>query len=199
MLTSVEVGLGGAWLFCPPQLLFVPDRDGDDVPDGPAEVVLDGFTVPAENYHNFANGLQLGPRRLALRALRRLGPRPRSVVPGTPDADRVPLDGGLWRFHPKTKRVRGARPRHDEPLGPRLERPRRGVLHQHRQRPPLARRSPGCTSSAPTRSTPTLAFISPIDQHADHCHWDNAQGLERLADPQRRARPARAAATPTAA
>src|ERR1700757_918310 len=24
MLTSVEVGLGGAWLFCPPQVLFVP-------------------------------------------------------------------------------------------------------------------------------------------------------------------------------
>ena len=61
MLTSVEVGLGGAWLMCPPQLLFVPDRDGDDKPDGAPSVVLDGFTVPAENYHNFANGLRWGP------------------------------------------------------------------------------------------------------------------------------------------
>ena len=26
-----------------PQLLFIPDRDGDDEPDGPAEVVLDGL------------------------------------------------------------------------------------------------------------------------------------------------------------
>src|SRR4051794_37097399 len=44
-LGSVELGFGGTWLMCPPQLLFIPDRDGDDVPDGPAEVVLDGFTV----------------------------------------------------------------------------------------------------------------------------------------------------------
>src|SRR5215831_8259598 len=33
VLTSVEVGHGGAWLLCPPQLLFVPDRNRDDVPD----------------------------------------------------------------------------------------------------------------------------------------------------------------------
>src|SRR4051794_40845175 len=32
-LISLEVGLGGAWLLCPPQLLFLADRDGDDVPD----------------------------------------------------------------------------------------------------------------------------------------------------------------------
>jgi glucose/arabinose dehydrogenase len=60
-LTSVEVGLGGVWLMCPPRLLFVPDRNGDDVPDGPAKVVLDGFEVATENYHNFANGLRFGP------------------------------------------------------------------------------------------------------------------------------------------
>src|SRR5688572_21731521 len=47
-LTSVEVGQGGVWLMCPPQLLFVPDRDHDGVPDGPAEVALDGFTIPTE-------------------------------------------------------------------------------------------------------------------------------------------------------
>ncbi|NCX99664.1 MAG: cytochrome C, partial [Planctomycetia bacterium] len=60
-LTGLEVGLGGVWLMCPPRLLFVPDRDRDDVPDGPPETVLEGFTVPAENHHNFANGLKFGP------------------------------------------------------------------------------------------------------------------------------------------
>src|SRR6266849_8143414 len=54
-LTSVEVGYGGVWLMCPPRLIFIPDRNGDDVPDSVPEVVLDGFTVPSENYHNFAN------------------------------------------------------------------------------------------------------------------------------------------------
>jgi hypothetical protein len=45
MLTSVEVGRGGVWLMCPPQVLFIPDRNHDDIPDGEPEVVLDGFTV----------------------------------------------------------------------------------------------------------------------------------------------------------
>src|SRR4051812_29416023 len=56
-LTSVEVGHGGVWALCPPQLLFFPDRDNDGVPDGPAEVMLDGFKIPTANYHNLANGL----------------------------------------------------------------------------------------------------------------------------------------------
>ena len=43
---------------CPPQLLFIPDRDGDDVPDGEPEVLLDGSTAAKDNYHNFANGLR---------------------------------------------------------------------------------------------------------------------------------------------
>src|SRR5262245_23718131 len=59
-LTSVAIGLGGVWAMCPPQLLFFPDVDRDGVPDGPAEVVLDGFTIPEANYHNFANGLHWG-------------------------------------------------------------------------------------------------------------------------------------------
>ena len=61
MLTSIEVGHGGVWLMCPPRVLFIPDRDRDDVPDGPAEVKLDGFTVATDSYHNFANGLHWGP------------------------------------------------------------------------------------------------------------------------------------------
>ncbi len=61
MLTSVEVGRGGVWLMCPPQLLFIPDANEDKVPDGPAQVVVDGFTVAQDNYHNFANGLRWGP------------------------------------------------------------------------------------------------------------------------------------------
>ncbi|MEJ7639963.1 MAG: PVC-type heme-binding CxxCH protein, partial [Singulisphaera sp.] len=28
-LGSVELGFGGTWLLCPPQMLFLPDRDGD--------------------------------------------------------------------------------------------------------------------------------------------------------------------------
>ena len=59
-LTSVELGFGGVWALCPPQLLFIPDRNGDDVPDGEPEVVLDGWDHDAVG-HNIANGLRWGP------------------------------------------------------------------------------------------------------------------------------------------
>jgi putative membrane-bound dehydrogenase-like protein len=102
MLTSVEVGHGGVWLMCPPQLLFMPDRDQNDIPDGPVEVVLDGFEVAQDNYHNFANGLKWGPDgwlygRCGHSCPGRIG------VPGTAAAERVPLEGGIWRFHPQKK------------------------------------------------------------------------------------------------
>lgn len=102
MLTSVEPGRGGVWAMCPPNLVFIPDANGDDVPDSPPQVVLDGFTVPKANYHNFANGLRFGPDgwlygRCGHSAPGEIG------APGTPDERRVPLRGTLWRYHPQRK------------------------------------------------------------------------------------------------
>lgn len=104
MLTSVEVGRGGVWLMCPPQVLFIPDANGDDVPDSEPQVVLDGFTVAKDNYHNFANGLRFGPDgwlygRCGHSCPGSLG------VPGTPEEQRVPMKGGIWRYHPEKKIV----------------------------------------------------------------------------------------------
>src|SRR5438552_8726131 len=99
MLTSIEVGHGGVWVMCPPEPLFIPVRRGDDVPDGPADVVLDGFAVPPENYHTFANGLRFGPYgwlygRCGASITGEMG------VPGTPADQRIPLRGTIWRYHP---------------------------------------------------------------------------------------------------
>jgi len=104
MLTSVEVGRGGVWLMCPPQLLFIPDANGDDIPDGPPQVMLDGFTVAEANYHNFANGLRLAPDgwlygRCGHSCPGNLG------LPGTPAEKRVPMKGGIWRYHPDKRLV----------------------------------------------------------------------------------------------
>jgi len=104
MLTSVEVGRGGVWLMCPPQLLFISDANGDDIPDGPPQVMLDGFTVAEANYHNFANGLRLAPDgwlygRCGHSCPGNLG------VPGTPAEKRVPMKGGIWRYHPDKRIV----------------------------------------------------------------------------------------------
>ena len=104
MLTSVEVGRGGVWLMCPPRVLFIPDANQDDIPDGPPQVMIDGFTVAKDNYHNFANGLRFGPDgwlygRCGHSCPGLLG------VPGTPDDQRIPMKGGIWRFHPERKIV----------------------------------------------------------------------------------------------
>ncbi len=182
MLTSVEVGLGGAWLLCPPQLLFVPDRDGDDAPDAAPEVVLDGFTVPAENYHNFANGLRWGPDgwlygRCGASAPGKLG------VPGTPDADRVPIHGGLWRFDPKSKRVEVLVSGTTNPWGHDWDAFGEAffinTVNGH-----LWHAIPGAHLVRPHTIDPNPRAYAQIDQHADHFHWDTAKDWSDSRNPK---------------
>ncbi len=56
---SVVTGRGGVWVLNPPYLLFYPDKNRDDVPDGPPKVVLSGFGL--EDTHSGANSLAWGP------------------------------------------------------------------------------------------------------------------------------------------
>jgi putative membrane-bound dehydrogenase-like protein len=102
MLTSVETGLGGVWALCLPNLVFIPDRNGDGVPDGPPEVALDGFKAPQENFHNVANGLRFGPDGWLYGRCGASGPADVGA-PGTPAEQRVPVRGGMWRYHPQRK------------------------------------------------------------------------------------------------
>lgn len=102
LLSSVETGFGGAWVLASPNLLFIPDRDGDDVPDGPPEVVLDGWDTSATR-HNIVNGLKWGPDgwlygRNGILATSKIG------APGTPPEEREQLNCGIWRYHPTQKR-----------------------------------------------------------------------------------------------
>jgi putative membrane-bound dehydrogenase-like protein len=101
-LTSVETGFGGVWALCPPQLLFIPDRNGDDVPDGPPEVLLDGFSSGAAIGHNIANGLKWGPDGWLYG---RHGILDTSAVgrPGAAGSQRVRFNCAIWRYHPTRK------------------------------------------------------------------------------------------------
>lgn len=101
-LTGIEWGFGGVWLCSAPELLFVPDRDGDDQPDGPPEVVLDGWSLEAK--HNIVNGLAWGPDGWlygchGILADSKIG------RPGTLPAERVVINCGIWRYHPTKKAV----------------------------------------------------------------------------------------------
>ena len=102
-ITSVEVGFDGVWVLDLPRLLFIPDRNHDDVPDGPPEVILDGFETGSLR-HNFANGLRWGPDgwlygRHGILATSRIG------IPTATPQERVAINCGVWRFHPTRKTV----------------------------------------------------------------------------------------------
>lgn len=97
-LTSVEVGHGGVWVLDAPNLLFIPDRDGDDVPDGKPIVMLDGWDDDAIR-HNIVNGLRWGPDGWLYG---RHGIMATSLVgrPGATPDQRTALNCCVWRFHP---------------------------------------------------------------------------------------------------
>ncbi len=177
MLTSIEVGRGGVWVMCPPQMLFIPDRNADDVPDGAPEVVLDGFTVPPENYHNFANGLRFGPDgwlygRCGASSPGELG------VPGAPAAQRIPLRGTIWRFHPQRRIV--------EALSGGCTNPWGHDWNEHGElffintvNGQLWHGITGAHFVRPHTIDPNPRTYALIDQHADHWHFDTAEGWSK--------------------
>lgn len=97
-VTGVEVGFGGVWVMSPPFLMFIPDRNGDDVPDAEPTILLDGFGNHA-NSHNLANGFAWGPDGWLYCTHGRTN---WSLIgkPGTPKENRTRFDGGVLRYHP---------------------------------------------------------------------------------------------------
>jgi putative membrane-bound dehydrogenase-like protein len=95
--TGIELGFGGVWVCATPNLLFFPDRDGDDRPDGPPIVKLDGWNTQAQ--HNLFNALRWGPDGWlwgchGILATAMVG------SPGRPADQRIPMNCGVWRYHP---------------------------------------------------------------------------------------------------
>ncbi len=95
--TGIELGRGGVWVCATPNLLFFPDRDGDDRPDGPPVVKLDGWNPNAQ--HNLYNALKWGPDGW-LWGCHGILSTANVGKPGTPAEKRVPMNCGVWRYHP---------------------------------------------------------------------------------------------------
>jgi putative membrane-bound dehydrogenase-like protein len=101
-VTALQVGFGGVFVGATPYLLFIPDKNGDDIPDGPPEILLDGFDIKAG--HTVMNSLTWGPDgwlygNHGIQATVKLG------KPGTPADKRAVLNCGVWRYHPIRKEV----------------------------------------------------------------------------------------------
>jgi putative heme-binding domain-containing protein len=105
MANAALSGWGGIWVMHTPYLLFYPDADGDDVPDGSPEVRLAGFGL--EDTHSVANGLAWGPDGW-LYGAQGSTTTSRITRPGIdpPDSEGIFNEGCLvWRYHPKTRAI----------------------------------------------------------------------------------------------
>jgi putative heme-binding domain-containing protein len=100
--TSCVKGRGGVWVLNPPYLLFYPDKNNDDVPDGDPVVHLEGFGL--EDTHSNANSILWGPDGWLYAAQ---GSTVTGAIKhyGVKDEKPVHSMGQLiWRYHPETKR-----------------------------------------------------------------------------------------------
>ena len=116
LVSGLEVGFGGVWVGAAPYLLFIPDKNYDDVPDGPgmqaeplpgvqfpkdvppgATVLLDGFGW--HDTHETLNSFIWGPDGW-LYGCHGVFTHSKVGKPGTPDDKRVPINAGIWRYHP---------------------------------------------------------------------------------------------------
>ena len=92
LATGFALGQGGVFILQAPYLLFYPDKDNDDRPDAPPEVLLSGFGM--EDSHAHANSLQWGPDGWLYGAQ---GSTVTARIRG------IEFQQGIWRYHPVTK------------------------------------------------------------------------------------------------
>ncbi|MBK8036019.1 MAG: VCBS repeat-containing protein [Verrucomicrobiaceae bacterium] len=117
LVSGIELGFGGVWVGAAPYLMFIP-RDGDStVPlnrsDTSNETYKTYSKVPGLNFtayalldgwgtqdtHETLNSFIWGPDGW-LYGCHGVFTHSRVGKPGTPDAQREPINAGVWRYHP---------------------------------------------------------------------------------------------------
>jgi len=92
LASGMALGHGGVFIAQPPYLLFYPDKNKDDIPDGDPEVLLKGFGM--NDSHAFANSLTWGPDGWLFGA---------QGSTATANIRGIGFQQGIWRYHPLTK------------------------------------------------------------------------------------------------
>ena len=101
LASAIEVGFGGVWVGSAPHFLFIPDKDRDDKPDGPPQVLLDGWGY--QDTHETLNTFTWGPDGW-LYGCHGVFTHSNVGKPGAPDSERTKINAGIWRYHP-TKHI----------------------------------------------------------------------------------------------
>src|SRR3954471_960669 len=91
LASGLAVGHGGVFVGQAPYLLFYPDKDRDDKPDGDPEVLLAGFGL--QDAHATVNSMQWGPDGWLYGAQ---GSTVTARIRG------IEFQQGIWRYHPRT-------------------------------------------------------------------------------------------------
>jgi putative membrane-bound dehydrogenase-like protein len=177
LLASVEVGFGGVFALCAPHLLFIPDRDGDDVPDGEPEILLTGWNDDVVR-HNLVNGLKWGPDgwlygRHGIQATSLVG------TLDTPLEQRQKINCGIWRYHPVRKAFEVVAQGTTNPWG--MDWDDHGepffinTVIGH-----LWHLIPGANYRRMYGEPLDPHVYTLIDQHADHYHWDTREAWDDI-------------------
>jgi putative membrane-bound dehydrogenase-like protein len=98
--SGLACGFGGVFVGSPPNLTFIPDADGDDKPDGPPQILLDGWGI--NDRHETLNSFIWGPDGW-LYGCHGVFTQSQVGKPGDDAAKRQFIDGGIWRYHPTRK------------------------------------------------------------------------------------------------
>ena len=99
--SGIAIGFGGVYLGSPPNLLFIPDANADDVPDGEPRILLDGWGT--HDRHETLNSFIWGPDGW-LYGCHGVFTRSNVGKPGAPAEERQFIDAGIWRFHPVSEK-----------------------------------------------------------------------------------------------
>lgn len=101
LASSFARGRGGLFVLNPPYLLFYPDRDQNDIPDGDPQVLLEGFGI--EDSHSVASHLRWGPDGWLYGSQ---GSTVSGLIKryGSNDKPVHSMGQLIWRYHPETGR-----------------------------------------------------------------------------------------------
>jgi putative membrane-bound dehydrogenase-like protein len=115
LASGIELGFGGVWVGAAPYLMFIPDADRDDKPDAvhkgfeangvpkvpglnfTAYALLDGWG--SQDTHETLNSFIWGPDGW-LYGCHGIFTHSKVGKVGAPEAEREPLNAGVWRYHP---------------------------------------------------------------------------------------------------
>jgi len=112
LVSGIELGFGGVWVGAAPYLMFIPDKDRNDQPD-PSDQADQRSKVPGLNFtayalldgwgsqdtHETLNSFIWGPDGW-LYGCHGVFTHSKVGKLGTPEDKRIPINAGVWRYHP---------------------------------------------------------------------------------------------------